>query len=86
MRKTVNNLLNDYEITQTDLARKMKCVHSNLVHYLSGNREMTKNFYHRCLIALQQIADDREIKSVKLKMKLNKLIMDMSDSNSIRDM
>lgn len=85
MRKTIVKLLYDYKITQTDLSKKMRCVPSNLQQYLAGTKKMTENFYRRCLVSMQQIADDREIASVKLKMTLGKLLMDMRNSDSIGD-
>lgn len=85
MLKKIHKLLNENNILQREIAEKMG-VHRTLIQkYLTGDKKITNNVLYRICQALIDIADERELLSKNLKISARKMLMDMSNGNSIGD-
>lgn len=88
MRKEFTDILKNYGITQRKLAENMGIVPELVRKYLSGEKNITPNAAKKIYNALLEIAKQQEISAIKLQMQLNKLqklLVNMSNGNSIRD-
>lgn len=79
-------ILRKYKISQTDLAEKIGINQGNMNRYLNGQKKITRKIAMRIYKALIEIAEDRMIESAELSILAKKLLVHMSDSNSICDM
>lgn len=88
MRKEFTDILKKYGITQRKLAKNMGVVPELVRKYLSGEKNITPNAAKKIHNALLEIAKQQEISAIKLQIELNKLqklLVNMSESNSIGD-
>lgn len=79
-------ILRKYKINQTDLAEKIGINQGNMNRYLNGQKKITHKIAMRIYKALIEIAEDRMIESAELSILAKKLLMNMSDGDSISDM
>lgn len=77
MKEKIAKLLQDNYITHRDLAAKIGCHPSNIHQYFrpSGNRR--RKTEHTIIVALKEIARDREIQYIKLQMQTEKLLQQL---------
>lgn len=79
-------ILRKYKINQTDLAEKIGINQGNINRYLKGQKKITRKIAMRIYKALMEIAEDRMIESAELSILAKKLLMNVSDGDSISDM
>lgn len=79
-------ILRKYKINQTDLAEKIGINQGNMNRYLNGQKKITRKIAMRIYKALIEIAEDRMIESAELSILAKKLLMNMSEGNSISNM
>lgn len=85
MHQKIHKLIKSNNIKQREIAKKMGVNTSTLQMYLLGQRRITVNMMNKLHATLCSIADENIGKSMVLKTQLNKLLMDMSQSNRISD-
>jgi transcriptional regulator with XRE-family HTH domain len=85
MHQKIHKLIKISNIKQRHIAEKMGIATAHLQMYLLGHRRITLSMMQKMTQAICDLCDENIGKSMVLKNELQKLLMDMSDSDSIRD-
>ena len=85
MHRKINKLIKDNNIKQQQIAKKMEVKIPTVQMYLLGRRRITLSIMTKLTESICSSADENIAKLTVLKNELQKMLMDMSNSDSIRD-